>query len=160
MADRRRHRCRAGPRARTAAPAASTAKEEERRLFHVAVTRAQHELQVTWYGAEPSPFLAPVDLLVEPRRRRLRPSPSASAGPGAEPVLAALQAWRRDVARAARVDVTAVVDDRTLVAIAAARPTNIESLAAVAGFGPLMARRHGARLLAVIGPAVAPTASP
>jgi DNA helicase-2/ATP-dependent DNA helicase PcrA len=132
-----------------------SAQAEERRLFHVAVTRAERELHVTWYGADRSPFLAAADLLDEPSV----PPPTDMDPPRpvtpAEPLLVALRAWRRDVARAARIDELAVVDDRTLVAIADARPTTLESLAAVAGFGPLMARRHGARLLAAIEPVVA-----
>jgi ATP-dependent DNA helicase UvrD/PcrA len=128
------------------------AQDEERRLFHVAVTRAERELHVTWYGPERSPFLAAADLPDEP----VLPPPEEMHRPVApaapEPLLAALRAWRRDAARAARVEELAVVDDETLVAIAEARPTTLESLAAVSGFGPLMARRHGARLLAVIEP--------
>jgi ribonuclease D len=49
------------------------------------------------------------------------------------------------------------VDDPTLAAIAAARPKTVEALGEVSGFGPLMARRHGARLLAAIRPALAPS---
>ncbi|HEY8092408.1 MAG TPA: ATP-dependent DNA helicase UvrD2 [Acidimicrobiales bacterium] len=136
----------------------SAALAEERRLFHVAVTRAERELVLTWYGSERSPYLAalgeaeeatappPVDLV--PRR-----------GPAADPVVTALRAWRRDVARAARVDELAIVDDRTLASVAAARPGSIEALAAVPGFGPLMAGRHGPRLLAAIAPALAAAGS-
>ena len=37
------------------------ALDEERRLFHVAVARAQRDLIITWYGDEGSPWLAALD---------------------------------------------------------------------------------------------------
>jgi len=133
------------------------ARDEERRLLHVAVTRAEREVILTWHGPERSPYLDQTGLgeraggaPVAPPSD-LRPVPSR---PPADPLLVALQAWRRDAARAARIDEQTVADDRTLAAIAAARPLTVEALGAVPGFGPLMARRHGARLLAAIAPAL------
>ena len=82
-----------------------------------------------------------------PRRRPLDRSP-APARP--DPVVQGLYAWRRQAARAARVDETTVLDDRTLAAIVAADPSTIDELADVPGFGPLMARRHGPRILAAL----------
>ncbi|HET9602324.1 MAG TPA: ATP-dependent helicase [Acidimicrobiales bacterium] len=133
----------------------SAARAEERRLFHVAVTRAERELIITCYGSQPSSFVDALETSVEPAippPAELRP---LAVPPTVDPVLAALRAWRRDAARAARIEETAVVEDRTLAAIAAARPDSIEALAEVTGFGPLMARRHGPRLLAAIAPALA-----
>ena len=130
------------------------AQAEERRLFHVAVTRAERDLVLTWYGSERSAFLASLDLADEPAApppTDLRPIRSPTP---ADPLTVALAAWRRDAARAARVEEAAVLDDRTLSAVAAARPRSIDALALVPGFGPLMARRHGERLLAAIAPAL------
>ncbi len=131
----------------------AAALDEERRLFHVAVTRAERELFLTWYGPERSPYLAALgeaqDVVAPPPIDLVPPR-----APPADPVVSALQAWRRDVARAARVDELAILDDRTLAAVASARPGSIEALAAVPGFGPLMAGRHGPRLLAAIAPAL------
>ena len=133
------------------------ARDEERRLLHVAVTRAEREVVLTWYGQERSPYLDVLGL-AEPAGgppvappADLRPVVSR---PPEDPLLVALRAWRRDAAHAARIDEQAVADDRTLAAIAAARPRTIEALGAVPGFGPLMARRHGTRLLAAIAPAL------
>ena len=140
--------------ARTAA-----ARDEERRLLHVAVTRAEREVVLTWYGPERSPYLDALDL-AEPAGGTPAPPPDlrpVATRPPPDPLLAALRAWRRDAARAARIDEQAVVDDRTLAAIAAARPHTIEALGAVPGFGPLMARRHGTRLLAAIAPVLPAT---
>ena len=121
------------------------------------MTRAEREVVLTWFGAERSPYLDVLDLAeqvggtpVAPPAD-LRPVPS---GPPVDPILVALRAWRHDAARAARVDEQTVAADGTLAAIAAARPHTVEALAAVPGFGPLMARRHGTRLLAVIAPAL------
>ncbi len=134
-----------------------TAQEEERRLFHVAVTRAERELHVTWSGPSRSPYLEAFDLDDEPA---VAPPPAlrpVGPAPQPDPVLTALRGWRKDAARAARIDEAAVVDDRTLAAVADARPITEEALASVAGFGPLMARRHGARLLAAIRAVSEPT---
>jgi DNA helicase-2/ATP-dependent DNA helicase PcrA len=136
------------------------ALDEERRLFHVAVTRAQRDLVVTWYGDTGSPWLAALDEASDP----LAPPPAvdrpATARP--DPVVEGLHAWRRQAARAARVDETAVLADRTLAAIAAADPSTLEELADVPGVGPLMARRHGPRILAALaaGRSTAAQASP
>jgi ATP-dependent DNA helicase UvrD/PcrA len=134
------------------------ALDEERRLLHVAVTRAERQLTLTWYGAERSPYL---DVLAHVEEAPapppdLRPAPPAST---LDPLLQALRGWRRDTARAARLDEQTVVDDRTLAAVAAARPATVDDLAAVPGFGPLMARRHGPRLLAALALAEAAAAA-
>ena len=127
------------------------ALEEERRLFHVAVTRAQRELIITWYGDEGSPWLAALDQ----SSATPGPPPAEVARPAAshvpDPALEALREWRRHAARAARVEEAAVLDDRTLAAVVAAAPSTLDELAAVPGFGPLMARRHGERVLGALG---------
>ena len=119
------------------------ARDEERRLLHVAVTRAEREVVLTWFGAERSPYLDVLDLAeqvggtpVAPPAD-LRPVPS---GPPVDPILVALRAWRHDAARAARVDEQAVADDRTLAAIAAAPPSHGRG----ARCGPRVRPAHGA----------------
>jgi DNA helicase-2/ATP-dependent DNA helicase PcrA len=135
------------------------ARDEERRLLHVAVTRAEREVILTWHGPERSPYLDHAGLGERAGGALAAPPPdllSVASRPPADPLLIALKAWRRDAARAARIDEQAVADDRTLAAIAAARPQSVEALGAVPGFGPLMARRHGPRLLGAIAPALLP----
>jgi DNA helicase-2/ATP-dependent DNA helicase PcrA len=66
------------------------------------------------------------------------------------PVLAALQAWREESARAARTDAAAVIDDQLMEAIAARRPATREELASVPGMGPQLAARVGDSLLAAL----------
>jgi ATP-dependent DNA helicase UvrD/PcrA len=142
-----------------AAARTPAARDEERRLLHVAVTRAEREVILTWHGPERSPYLDHAGLGERAGGALAAPPPdllSVASRPPADPLLIALQAWRRDAARAARIDEQAVADDRTLAAIAAARPQSVEALGAVPGFGPLMARRHGPRLLGAIAPALLP----
>ena len=74
----------------------------------------------------------------------------AVATPPVSPRLAALQAWRDDQARAARVEPAALVDDRLLEMIAEARPPTHDELVAVPGMGPLLAARVGDGLLAAL----------
>jgi DNA helicase-2/ATP-dependent DNA helicase PcrA len=136
------------------------ALDEERRLFHVAVTRAQRDLIITWYGDEGSPWLAALDQASEAPSA---PPPALDRSPAAarpDPVVQGLYAWRRQAARAARVEETTVLDDRTLAAIVAADPSTIDELADVPGFGPLMARRHGPRILAALAAGRASAAEP
>ena len=77
----------------------------------------------------------------------------ADASPSVSPRLAALQAWRDERARAARVEPATVVDDRLLEMIAEARPVTHDELVAVPGMGPLLAARVGDDLLAALASA-------
>jgi DNA helicase-2/ATP-dependent DNA helicase PcrA len=124
----------------TSAPA----RAEERRLLYVALTRAERELHVTWWGLESdrSPLLpdVPLDEVVPPPARL---AAMRSAAP--DPVLATLQAWRRGAARAARVDEQFVCTDDEMARLAERRPASIDDVAAVLGRMP--AARLGPRLL-------------
>ena len=69
-------------------------------------------------------------------------------GKGGDPELvSALKQWRLAEARKAGVPAFRVLHDRTLVAIAAARPQDEGSLLEVPGFGPGLLKRYGNRLL-------------
>jgi DNA helicase-2/ATP-dependent DNA helicase PcrA len=158
--------------ARTAAEIA-----EERRLFYVAVTRAQDELVLSWaehrtFGTRTSPR-TPSEYLydiapalaamragerpadwrdnIDKGRQRLRAGPAPDElDPGQQKVFDALRQWRADAARAANVPAYVVFHDSTLRALAAARPRSSEQLLAVAGIGPVKAGRFGADVLRVI----------
>ena len=153
-------------------------REEEQRLFYVAVTRAADVLRCTWaeqrtFGAQtvdrrPSPFLtwirgASVELareVVEPEDPRSAVAATRAelsrADLGDRPlhdahlVRSALQAWRTDIARKAAVRPTVVLSDKALEAIVRVRPTTLDELAAVRDVGPSTRERHGARLLEVV----------
>ena len=163
-------------------------RTEEARLLYVAMTRAGDELRGTW-AAERSFGGAPAERRLTPWLRglaeRQRATPSAEPGPPAHwrrhladqraqltaaqspasPGLAALQGWRAERARAARVEPDTLVDDRLLELIAETGPTTHAELVAVPGMGPLLAARVGDGLLAALAAAgagadPAPSATP
>lgn len=87
-----------------------------------------------------------------PRRKKgkaTKERPERGApGPDTE-LVAALKHWRLTEARQAGVPAFRVLHDRTLVAIAAARPPDEGALLAVPGFGPGLFKRYGNKLLAL-----------
>jgi len=119
--------------------------EEERRVLHVAITRARRHLLLVADPERPSPFLP--ELL-----GTLRP---ASADDAAE-LLEALRAWRRRRAADDAVPAFLVAHDRTLDDIAHRRPTDRIALRACHGIGPAKLARYGDELLALVA---APTAT-
>lgn len=142
--------------------------EEERRLLYVALTRAHRRLHLSWaqqrdipgQGAERRPcrWLATLAEVVEvdgagtPQRPVGRPAgrPPPHMGTPPEPLVVALSAWRRRVARAARIAPTAVLSDRDLAAIAENRPATVAELGIVTDLGVSRLDRLGNDLLAVV----------
>ena len=131
------------------------ARSEEARLAYVALTRAADELVVTWTDSRngkasgPSPFLPTVttqtpafDPPPEELRRRAR------AHTIGNPVQNAIEEWRRDSARLARVEAHAILSTRSIRMMVRDVPTSIEDIARMSD--PVFARRHGAALLEVI----------
>ena len=139
--------------------------EEERRLFHVAVTRAsRHATIVT--GAHPSPFVA--ELTTEPSPERVvsshRPEPvatrarssstSASGDPAADLDAAGQQRFAalRDLRNELRDGKPAYVvfDNKTLAAIARQAPTTLRDLGRISGIGPAKLERYGEAVIALM----------
>ncbi|HYF47143.1 MAG TPA: 3'-5' exonuclease, partial [Acidimicrobiales bacterium] len=165
----------------------SEALAEERRLFYVAITRAERVLRLTWARSRttndrttrrsPSPFLdevravlaalaagrEPTDSLARVReeRARLRAKDGGRRGAASadslsdedRAVFEALKAWRLEAARAASVPAYVIFPDKTLEAVAAARPEDEPSLLALPGVGPVKAARYGEKLLALVAEA-------
>ena len=71
--------------------------------------------------------------------------PAASAG-----LLERLKNWRTEQARAQSVPAYVIFHDRTLAEIAAARPADIDALAAVSGIGAKKLERYGESLLELV----------
>jgi ATP-dependent DNA helicase RecQ len=80
-------------------------------------------------------------------RRRAEPS-SVEVTPADAPLLDALRAWRLQAA--AGKPAYTVAHNRTLEAVAAARPGTLEELAEIKGVGPAFLERHGAEVLGLI----------
>ena len=143
-----------------ASAATRAARDEEARLLHVALTRAELRLHLTWAAKRGgstrvrSPLVAAVDAVtaepvVPPPRRLMR------AAPAVDPALAALQAWRRTAAVAVGLPEPSICSDEALAAVATARPATVAELAALPEIGPIAARRLGPRLLAALSKSAA-----
>jgi ATP-dependent DNA helicase RecQ len=77
----------------------------------------------------------------------------ATPGPGTEAessLLASLKEWRREQARLQGVPPYVVFHDRTLLELAARRPSDLNALAEIGGIGAAKLERYGEAVLAVI----------
>lgn len=144
-------------------------EEGERRVLHVAITRAGVEAVVLADVDAPSGFVAELDG-VAPRRERAVERPAAPlrqgrrapasgaaarAGAGARRAVAgaaeeALRAWRRDVAARSGVPAYVVLNDAELAGITQRCPSTLEQLGACRGMGPIRLERWGDEILAVL----------
>ncbi|MGI8425211.1 MAG: ATP-dependent helicase [Actinomycetota bacterium] len=135
--------------------------EEERRVFHVAITRCR--LGVTIVGGEPpSRFLAelaspwvPPPVSEAPEIVPSGLSTSAApvqpkASPGPTKTVEALKAWRLDRSRAEARPAFTVLHDSTLEAIAASQARTLSDLAAIKGIGPAKLEAFGDEILAIL----------
>jgi DNA helicase-2/ATP-dependent DNA helicase PcrA len=131
--------------------------EEERRVFHVAITRCSTTCTIVAPARSPSPFLAELrgeTPQIRPSGRRTDPQPAqtsslASVGPDG-PALQALKAWRSGRAKADGVPAFVVFHDTTLHEIALRRPKTLADLTRVKGLGPTKLDRYGDELLAIV----------
>tara|TARA_B110000305_G_scaffold193892_1_gene217669 strand:+ start:89 stop:2986 length:2898 start_codon:yes stop_codon:yes gene_type:complete len=140
--------------------------EEERRLFHVAITRASsHATIVT--GPSPSPFVSELtNEPAEPTERRViashRPEPvkkssksavsktdpSSDLNPEAQARFAALKELRNNLRDGKPAYV--VFDNKTLVSIARMAPKTRAELGKISGVGPAKLDRYGAAVTELI----------
>jgi DNA helicase-2/ATP-dependent DNA helicase PcrA len=140
--------------------------EEERRVFHVAITRGRTQVHVV-PSAAPSPFIEqcfhppdPAALAVQRSSQRQParpPKPAAKPGqdltPGETAVFEELRSLRRHLA--AGKPAYTVLSDQALHEIARLRPLTLAELGEIKGMGPVKLERYGNALLAVIEGAVA-----
>ena len=149
--------------------------EEERRIFHVAITRGRHSVLVNAVGpgvphprspfleelTEPRPADLPWPAEPEPTQATLVTSAGEGAGtkkreraePGSKEESArreALTSWRLQRCKDDGVPAYVVLDNATLDAIAAAMPTSLADLGRIKGIGPAKLDRYGADILGII----------
>ncbi|MGH9276921.1 MAG: 3'-5' exonuclease, partial [Acidimicrobiales bacterium] len=133
-------------------------REEERRVFHVAITRARDRVVVLADASKPSPFIAQ---LSQPRRAgdseeapaevAAHPRPRAIAAAGAAPKgFEALREWRSDRARQDKVPAYIVLSDAQLRGIAERAPASLVELSRCPGIGPVKLDRYGDEILSVL----------
>lgn len=149
----------------------SASWEAERRVLHVAITRARHRCVVLADRERPSPFLAELrgearvaatkpaistDRLAAATTRSRRAverdagSPLDGAGPAARAAAGALREWRKLRSDADGVPAYVLLSNRQLEGIAAARPADERELLACEGIGPTKLERYGEDILAVL----------
>ena len=145
--------------------------EEERRIFHVALTRAENEIVIYSDGDRPSPYVSEIDSIAtkRPGKRkkrnsrvdRLHPRTSetvvVTAGIPDDPVskLAkgiseSLRDWRKTTAAEKGVPAYVVLQNKHIDDIAVRAPTNLSELARCNGIGPRRLEDYGDDILAVI----------
>ncbi len=142
--------------------------EEERRVFHVGITRSSTCTVVSADSAVPSPFLrelaepgeppamfAPARPAREPVRSATGRNAAAAlagaaAGDAPPAVVAALKAWRLERARRDGVPPYVVLHDRNLELIAGRRPSSLVELSRCPGIGPAKLDRYGDEILGVL----------
>ena len=142
--------------------------EGERRVFHVALTRAGTQAVILADRDAPSVFLAELDgtaphsappapgsgrPATAARADRRRPASSVSPGsaPGSGgPGEMALRAWRSSVARKDGVPAYVVLNDKELIGIAERNPTTLGALGECRGMGPIRLERWGDEILGVL----------
>lgn len=145
----------------------ATDGQEERRIFHVAITRARRSLQIVGSEEEPSPYLEqirsprppgsapPPEPAARAVNRAAAPVPDRSAAEETTaaigtPLGEALREWRRNRARRDGIPAFRVFSDRTLAEIVRRRPTDLLSLGRCHGIGPAKLEQFGDEVLAVV----------
>ncbi len=147
-------------------------EEEERRVFHVAITRGIEAVTVLADDDRPSPFLGELDGTAARRPKRSRSLGGATVPTGrarAGNVLAGtggatadeldgedrvvfeqLREWRSEVARRQGGPAFVIFNDATLREIARRRPADLRELRSVKGVGPTKLDSYGDDVLEVV----------
>ena len=147
----------------------AAAREEERRLLYVAVTRARDLLTLSWARSRGADGrgkrkrsrlldgIWPEEMGVGAPKKKARASTRAlnqafeeEASPQAIELFGRLKAWRLEVSRQAGVPPFAVFTDQTLRDIAQAMPKNTTQLRVIRGIGDVKVQRFAAPVLALV----------
>ena len=143
-------------------------REEERRVFHVAVTRGSKDVLVA-AGTPPSPFVAQLTVERDPNAEpepELRPRAAAGATTARKPrakrevpeassiteasLRESLRTWRTKRAKDDAVPAYVVFNDTTLFELARLRPTDEDALLDISGIGPVKVEKYGADILSLV----------
>ena len=139
----------------------ATDVEEERRVFHVAITRGRAQVHIV-PGPRPSPFIAQCLRAPDPRERAatqmrsrqpvrsavIADTPGRDLTPIETALFEALRALRLHLA--AGKPAYTVLSDQALHEIARRRPATLGALGDIKGMGPVKLERYGSALLAVV----------
>lgn len=143
---------------------------EERRLIHVAITRAKELVSITWaaqrtFGErksarQPSPYLELISPTPEGAKKASAASDKISKLakvkdslgdlPVDDPLYGALVDWRKAKAKASAVPAYVVFNNKTLAAIVDIRPSSEAELLSVPGIGTAKAERYGEEVLELV----------
>lgn len=143
----------------------SESYEAERRVMHVAITRARHRCAVLADEDRRSPFLA--ELRGEAKEAATKPTVTAATlgrataksrsrmeerdrAPEASTAEAALREWRTGRANGDGVPAYVVLSNRQLEGVADAMPADARELLACEGIGPSRLEKYGEDILAVL----------
>jgi DNA helicase-2/ATP-dependent DNA helicase PcrA len=152
------------------------AREEERRLLYVGITRARDHLEISWARARSagrgrgsrtrSRFLEGIWPEEAPGPRRSAGAPDQGSPrhqarararefeeenpPEVIELFTRLKEWRSRVARAASKPAYTVLADQTLRDVSIARPRTLRQLGVIRGIGAVKLDRYGAQVLAIV----------
>lgn len=124
--------------------------EEERRVFHVAVTRSSLTTTVIADAARPSTFLGELTGAAPTAPPPPPPKPSKPKKPESTPLGDALRVWRLQTAKDAKVPAYVVFSDATLDEMVERRPTSVKELGRIKGVGPKKLELYAERVLSII----------
>jgi DNA helicase-2/ATP-dependent DNA helicase PcrA len=139
--------------------------EGERRVLHVAITRARHRTLLVGDETRPSPFLGELDgsaphqpLVLQPpptepraQATKKKAAPRDSLTEAAqEHVYDALAGWRKATATRIAKPAYVVLSNATLAAIAVKCPTSLVELSRIEGIGPAKLDLYGDELLELL----------
>ncbi len=132
-------------------------EEEERRLFYVALSRAKHNLYLTYSGKNHTRFISAKMLelingsLKEFEKNQARLCKEASIGFADETdAFSRLKTWRRELSQKLNVPPYLIMHDKTLLEIISMNPLDVEDLINVKGIGPAKLERYGKQIIGVL----------
>ena len=117
-------------------------KAEERRLFYVALTRAEHELIVTWTGTKTK--------YLQPPRNHTTTNTTSDNTPSAKSTEDRLISWRKEQSEAARIPEFKILPNSTLRKILKEQPKTKDDLHDIWGFTPKRIEKYGDDILRIL----------